>query len=117
MGTWGFTLALFQLVWRQLEPAFFSALTSVGALFFYTKKGVKHMAFLFFLYLLIAAAFIVLDYFIAKWFFEAAEEKGYHNKKYFWICFWLGWVGWVLVCALPDRGNTPQVRPDELPDL
>ena len=75
------------------------------------------MAFLVFLYLLIAAAFIVLDYFIAKWFFEAAEEKGYHDKKYFWICFWLGWVGWVLVCALPDRGNTPQVCPDELPDL
>ena len=40
------------------------------------------MAFLVFLYLLIAAAFIVLDYFIAKWFFEAAEEKGYHDKKY-----------------------------------
>ena len=75
------------------------------------------MAFLVFLYLLIAAAFIVLDYFIVKWFFEAAEEKGYHDKKYFWICFLLGWIGFVLVCALPDRGNTTQVRPDELPEL
>lgn len=75
------------------------------------------MAFLVFLYLLIAAAFIVLDYFIAKWFFEAAEEKGYHDKKYFWICFWLGAAGWILVCALPDRGNSSQASPDELLDL
>lgn len=75
------------------------------------------MAFLVFLYFLIAAAFIVLEYFISKWFFEAAEEKGYHNRKYFWICFWLGAVGWILVCALPDRGNSSQASPDELPDL
>ena len=75
------------------------------------------MAFLVFLYLLIAAAFIVLDYFIAKWFFEAAEEKGYHNKKYFWICFLLGAAGWILVCALPDRRLSSQASPDELPDL
>ena len=70
-----------------------------------------------FLYFLIAAALIVLTYYISKWFFEAAEEKGYHDKKYFWICFWLGVVGWILVCALPDRGNSSQVCPDELPDL
>ena len=70
-----------------------------------------------FLYFLIAAALIVLTYYISKWFFEAAEEKGYRDKKYFWICLWLGVVGWILVCALPDRGNSSQVCPDELPDL
>ena len=35
----GFTaLVLFQLVWRQSEFAFFSALTSVGALFIFCRK-------------------------------------------------------------------------------
>lgn len=69
------------------------------------------------LYLLLAASLIVLSYFIAKWFFEAAKEKGYHNKKYFWICFWLGLVGWILVCALPDRRNVSHVQLDDLPEL
>ena len=31
----GFSLVRFQLVWRQLEFAFFGALTSVGALFIF----------------------------------------------------------------------------------
>ena len=68
-------------------------------------------------FLLIAIVLLILSYFIAKWFFEVAEEKGYHSQKYFWICFWLGWIGWLLVCALPDRGNNSQVQFDELPDL
>ena len=33
----GFVLVRFQLVWRQLEFAFFGALTSVGALFIFTE--------------------------------------------------------------------------------
>ena len=35
----GFALVLFQLVWRQLEFAFFGALTPVGALFIFTEKN------------------------------------------------------------------------------
>ena len=34
----GFFLVRFQLVWRQLEFAFFGALTSVGALFYFLKR-------------------------------------------------------------------------------
>ena len=67
--------------------------------------------------LLIGAVLIFLDFLIAGWFFEAAEAKRYHNSKYYWICFWLGLPGWLLVIALPDRGNAPQVVSDELPDL
>ena len=71
----------------------------------------------FFISLLVLAAILILAYFIAKWFFEVAEAKGHHDTKYFWICFWLGLPGWLLVIALPDRGNAPQVVSDELPDL
>lgn len=70
-------------------------------------------------YLLVLAIIIVLAYYIAKWFFEVAEEKGYHDRKYFWICFWLGIVGYLLVVAMPDRGNGQQreIAADELPEL
>ena len=37
----GFSLVQFQLVWRQLEFAFFGALASVGALFYFAEKS-KH---------------------------------------------------------------------------
>lgn len=56
-------------------------------------------------------------YYIAKQFFEVAKAKGYNDSKYLWICFWLGLPGWLLVCALPDRGNSVPVISDELPDL
>lgn len=70
-------------------------------------------------YILIAAAYLTLNYFIAEWFSEAAEDKGYGNfadRKYFWICFWLGFIGYLLVIALPDRGKRP-AGPGELPKL
>ena len=69
------------------------------------------------MFLLVGAVLIFINFLIAGWFFEAAEAKGYHNSKYYWICFWLGLPGWLLVIALPDRGNAPQVVSDELPDL
>ena len=65
--------------------------------------------------LVIAIAILVLSYFIAKWFFEVVEEKGYHDKKYFWICFWLGLPGWLLVIALPNRGMGQPTVIDDLP--
>ena len=58
-----------------------------------------------------------LNSYIAEQFYEAAEAKGYHSRKYFWLSFLFGCVGYLLVIALPDRGNTPQVISDELPDL
>ena len=48
---------------------------------------------------------------------EAAQKKGHIQKKYFWLCFLLGAVGYLLVVALPDRGNAQQIASDELPDL
>lgn len=72
--------------------------------------------FLFLLCLSFIAVLVVLAYYIALWFFEVAEEKGYHSKKYFWICFWLGLIGYLLVIALPDRGNS-STDFGELPEL
>lgn len=58
-----------------------------------------------------------VDYLIAKEFYIVTQAKGYSDKKYLWICFFLGVVGYLLVVALPDRGNTPKAVSDELPDL
>lgn len=70
-----------------------------------------------FVYLLAFAAITVLNCFISKWFAEAAKEKGYRSKKYFWICFWLGMIGYLLVNALPDRGAAGQSEINDLPEL
>lgn len=71
-----------------------------------------------FVYLGILALVLLLDYWIAKWFLEAAEMKGHHDQKYFHICFWLGAIGYLLVVALPDRGNQKnEIATDELPEL
>lgn len=71
---------------------------------------------------------LVVSYFIANCFYDAATAKGWSSKKYFWICFILPLIGYLLVIALPDRGkNVPSPRipnappaksyHDELPDL
>ncbi len=72
---------------------------------------------MFLLYLLIAVLLIWVEWYIAEQFYEAAEAKGYHSRKYFWLCFLFSFTGYFLVIALPDRGNSPQAISDELPDL
>ena len=52
---------------------------------------------------------VYLDYVISSFFAQAAEEKGYNEKKYFWISFWFGIVGYLLVIALPDKHARPGV--------
>lgn len=58
---------------------------------------------------------------IADEFFKIAKMKGHNNRKYFWISFLCGIVGYMLVIALPDNrrhigGHVPQ-DDDELPEL
>ena len=60
---------------------------------------------------------LCVSFFLAGQFFEVANAKGYTDKKYYWICFWLGLGGWILVCALPDRGNAVAVVVDELREI
>lgn len=57
---------------------------------------------------------------LAAEFSKVASEKGYTSKKYYWICLLLGIAGYILVCALPDRGNAASAAPvvsEELPEI
>lgn len=67
--------------------------------------------------IVVMAFYIWLAWYIAKQFAGAAEQKGYYQSKYFWICFLLGFIGYLLVIALPDRGTSTKTISDELPDL
>lgn len=61
------------------------------------------MGLTFLIYLALFAVVLTVLALIAKCFYEAAEEKGFPEKKYFWICLLLPPVGYLLVIALPDR--------------
>lgn len=66
---------------------------------------------------LVAIVAIVFSGIFAGWFSSVAKEKGFYSDKYFWICFFFNIVGYLLVVALPDRGNNRQQMSDELPEL
>ena len=34
-----------------------------------------------------------------------AADKGYTERKWFHYCFWLGLVGVLMVCAMPDKNR------------
>lgn len=56
--------------------------------------------------LVLLAILIYIDYLIAEEFDNIAEQKGYsESNKYFWYCFWLGIVGYLMVIALPNNSN------------
>lgn len=68
--------------------------------------------------LAVAALIIWINYLIAEEFYTVVKAKGYfYERKYFWICFFLGMVGYLLVIALPDRSGVQKVAHDELPPL
>ena len=66
---------------------------------------------------LILIFWICIASYLAEQFYEVAQEKGHDDRKYFWICFWFGFPGYLLVIALPNRSNSLQTMSDELPDL
>ncbi len=70
-----------------------------------------------FLSIIVLAVGIWIAWYVAKQFREAAKMKGYDQTKYFWLCFLLGAVGYLLVIALPDRSDIQKIVSDELPDL
>lgn len=62
--------------------------------------------------LVLLVVLLVVFYLIAREFQRVAEMKGYQSKKYFWICFFCGLAGYLLVIALPERGTTQVQRPN-----
>ena len=78
---------------------------------------------LFTLFILMFLAIVfVISYLVADEFYDVALAKGYESRKYFWIPFWLGLPGWLLVIALPNKdtpavNNSAPVNLNELPKL
>lgn len=52
---------------------------------------------------LAVAVTLGLSALLASYFYEIACEKGFSEKRFFWIAFLFGIVGYLLVIALPDR--------------
>lgn len=48
---------------------------------------------------------IVIEWSIAKEFASIAADKGYSESRYFWFCFLLSIIGYLMVASLPDRGH------------
>ena len=57
---------------------------------------------MFFSVLILIVALIVHIALCIK-FSAIAYEKGYDSSNYFWACFFLGMIGYVMVAALPDQ--------------
>lgn len=56
--------------------------------------------------LIILGIILFLNYLLAKEFYAIAEMKGYeYHIKYFWYCFIFGWIGYLMVIALPNKNN------------
>ena len=72
--------------------------------------------------LLTVAAVIALVVFVSKEFERIAVMKGHPGRRYFWWTFFTGFIGMLMVAALPDRA-APQPAdkdgfvPDRLPPV
>lgn len=69
--------------------------------------------------LLAGTVIFLIRFFIAKEFYKAATAKGWNSRRYFWLPFLLGLVGYLLVIALPDRGGQymSALISEDLPEL
>ena len=54
----------------------------------------------------------VINYIIADYFYEIACEKGFSERRFFWVPFLLGIVGYLMVTALPDRAISSEETKD-----
>lgn len=61
----------------------------------------------------IAIISLLISYLVADEFDKIVIMKGYPKGKYFWWCFLLGIIGWLMVIALPDRVSEKQKQADE----
>lgn len=67
------------------------------------------------IYILAIVVAISLKLYIASVASGIATDKGYTEGKWFHICFWFGFVGYILVAAMPDlRARELQVETNKL---
>lgn len=71
---------------------------------------------------LVAILWLYFNLSIAAHFYQAAFDKGYSDEFYLNLAFFFPFGGYLLVIALPDRGNVtadaqPTVEAEELPEL
>lgn len=55
--------------------------------------------------LLILVVMLIIWIKAAKNMARIAADKGYPERKWFHYCFWLGLVGYLMVCAMPDKNR------------
>jgi len=58
------------------------------------------------LYLVALIIIIVVHCLVVGEFASIAEEKGFERRRYWHFCFWLGFIGYLIVVALPNRKLT-----------
>ncbi len=56
-------------------------------------------------YVMLFILILIIHWFIAKEFYIIAIMKGFDERKYFWLPFLLGLIGYLMIIALPDRGS------------
>ena len=67
---------------------------------------------------LVLCASLYLNYFIAGLFYLVACDKGYDGVVYIRVPYFLGFAGYILVCALPDKSCLKaEDSDDDLPEL
>lgn len=71
------------------------------------------------LYIILILALLAVHYYVAGEFYKVAAMKGWSQKKYRVMAFWLWIVGYLLIIALPDRTGESMtaVISDDLPEL
>ena len=76
------------------------------------NSSISIIVFLF-VFLLLIAIPLLINIMLALMFKNIAKQKGHYEARYFWIPFFFGIVGYIMVAALPDRGvqNFVQVQP------
>ena len=53
--------------------------------------------------IIVLVVVLVFHFFLSKEMSLVAEEKGYDRSKWFAWCFWTGLMGFIAVCAMPDK--------------
>ncbi|MBO5907113.1 MAG: hypothetical protein J6V83_01075 [Clostridia bacterium] len=64
-----------------------------------------------FLFFMMLAAIVVINYIVARKFEDIAFSKGYDSSIHsFAMCFWLGIIGYIYVAALPDLKRSNNIN-------